>query len=269
MFGFDIKTGNSSIFASKQIEIMKKKLLGEKGHIAIKTNDMDVAIRSFSDMGFELDGDTLKIDSDGNKIAIYFRDEIAGFAIHLVKGELKMAKDIVIVCGSPRNNGNTEILVDAFIKGVRKSSNQITKIKLSQLKINGCTDCKHCFTHDGECIQRDGMDSIYPMLRKADMIVFASPIYYYGFSSQIKAVIDRLYAGTEKKFPITSCALIAVYADTDTILCEPLIAHYKAFTNFLEWEDMGIITVEGMEAKGDINDHKSIMQTEQFGESIK
>ncbi len=86
MFNFDIKKGNSSIFASKSIELMKNKYLGQNGHIAIKTNDMDNAIKVLSIKGLEFDDNTLKFDSEGNKLAIYFKDEIAGFAIHLLKG---------------------------------------------------------------------------------------------------------------------------------------------------------------------------------------
>ncbi len=180
-----------------------------------------------------------------------------------------MAKNIVVITGSPRKNGNTEILADAFIKGAKSSGNTVTKINSGNLKINGCTDCKYCFTHDGICVQRDGMDEVYPSLKKADMIVFASPVYFYGFTAQIKALIDRLYVTVGKKFPITSCALLAVYADTDTTVCEPMITNYKAFTGYLKWEDKGIITVEGIEAKGEINGHNSLEKAEQLGSSIK
>ena len=180
-----------------------------------------------------------------------------------------MSKNIVVVIGSPRENGNTEILSDAFIKGAKSNDNTVTKINLSKLKISDCVDCKYCSTHDGECAQRDGMDEVYPALRKADMIVFASPIYFYGFTAQMKAVIDRLIVSFAKNFPITSCALLTVYEDTDTTVCEPIIAHYRAVTGLLRWEDKGIIAVSGVGAKGAINCHDSLVQAEQLGTSIK
>ena len=100
-----------------------------------------------------------------------------------------MAKNIVVITGSPRKNGNTEILADAFIKGAKSSGNTVAKINSGNLKINGCTDCKYCFTHDGICVQRDGMDEVYPLLRKADMIVFASPVYSMALRHKLKLLL--------------------------------------------------------------------------------
>ena len=87
LFDYDIKTGNSSIFAGGQIEIMKKKYLGEKGHIAIKTNSMDTAIKKLREKGFEFNMKTLKKSSDGKKKAVYLCEEIGGFAVHLLKAD--------------------------------------------------------------------------------------------------------------------------------------------------------------------------------------
>lgn len=179
-----------------------------------------------------------------------------------------MSKNIVVVVGSPRENGNTEILADAFIKGAKSNDNTVTKINLSKLKISDCVDCKYCSTHNGECAQKDGMDEVYPELRKADMVVFASPVYFYGFTAQMKAVIDRLNVTFSNNFPITSCALLTVYEDTNTTVPDPMIAHYKAFTGLLRWEDKGIIAVSGVGAKGAINSHDSLVQAEQLGTSI-
>lgn len=85
LFGLDIKVGNSSVFASKKIEIMKSQFLGEHGHIAMKTADVNAAVAMFVDKGYSFDGNTMKCDSNGDIIAIYFEKEIAGFAIHLLR----------------------------------------------------------------------------------------------------------------------------------------------------------------------------------------
>lgn len=179
-----------------------------------------------------------------------------------------MSKNIIVITGSPRNNGNSEILADAFIKGAESSGNNVTKINLNKLKVNSCIGCFYCSSHDGNCVQRDGMDEIYPELRKADMIVLASPIYFCAFTSQMKAFIDRLNVAFAKQFSIKTSALLTVYADTNTSISEPIIATYKSFIQYLNWEDKGIIAVQGMENKGDINDHPSLAQAEEFGASI-
>ena len=85
LFGFKQKEGNSSVFAGNQIELMKSKYLGRNGHIGIRTNDMDAAIKKIEAQGYEFDWSTQKNDPSGEKKAVYLREEIAGFAVHLLK----------------------------------------------------------------------------------------------------------------------------------------------------------------------------------------
>jgi 2-dehydro-3-deoxyphosphogluconate aldolase/(4S)-4-hydroxy-2-oxoglutarate aldolase len=85
LFGFEKKAGNSSVFAADYIEVMKKPYLGEKGHIAIKTNYIDRAVAYLESKGFEFDMDTAKLDGKGNLVAVYMKDDFGGFALHLVQ----------------------------------------------------------------------------------------------------------------------------------------------------------------------------------------
>lgn len=179
-----------------------------------------------------------------------------------------MSKKILVLIGSPRKNGNTEILADAFIKGAKEAGNEVIKMPLYQMNINGCLDCKHCTNHQGVCAQKDGMSEIYPELYSADVIVLASPIYFSGFSSQIKKVIDRMYTMTGKEIPITQAVLLSPYADTDITVEEPIKAHYKALAAFMKWENKGIITVSGIDQKGDITSHTCLQEAEKLGFSI-
>lgn len=132
-----------------------------------------------------------------------------------------MSKKIVVISGSPRVDGNSEMLADAFIEGARQIGNSVTVFSAGRMNIRGCLDCKYCFTHDGECIQKDDMQDIYPALRQADILVLASPVYWCGLTSQIKSVIDRMFAGCRKPFPITSVALLAVYGSSDANVVWP------------------------------------------------
>lgn len=153
-----------------------------------------------------------------------------------------MAKRIVLFQASPRKNGNTERLANAFIEGAKESGNTVTKFDVGRMKISGCSDCKYCFSHLGECARKDDMNEIYDALYKADMVVFASPVYWHGMTAQLKAAIDRMNVGTAKPMPIKSAALLVVYGDTDTEAVEPTISHYKAITKYMGWKDSGIIT---------------------------
>lgn len=100
-------------------------------------------------------------------------------------------KNILILSSSPRKNGNSDILCEQFIKGAKESGHNTEKIYISDLKINYCKGCEVCNT-TGECVQKDEMEKIYEKLLKADVIVFATPVYFYSMCGQMKVFIDRL-----------------------------------------------------------------------------
>lgn len=104
-------------------------------------------------------------------------------------------KNILILNGSPRKKGRTNKLVKSFIRGA-ENNNNITEFHLYNMTINGCKGCESCRQNDLEnpCIQKDDMDLIYASFLKADIIVFASPIYFWTITGPLKTVVDRLYA---------------------------------------------------------------------------
>ncbi|WAJ25298.1 flavodoxin family protein [Lacrimispora xylanolytica] len=180
-----------------------------------------------------------------------------------------MAKRIVLLNGSPRKNGNTELLANAFIKGAKDSGNTVTSFHVGRMKISGCMDCKYCHSHPGECVQKDDMQEIYNALYRADILVFASPVYWFGMTAHIKSAIDRMYAASYKEMPITSTALLAVYEDTNTDTIKPTISQYKAMIQYLGWKDCGIITQSEVLNKGDIEGKQSLTDAENLGKSIQ
>lgn len=95
---------------------------------------------------------------------------------------------------SPRRNGNTAHLLEEFLKGVyEKNGTTINEVFLQENRISGCTGCQHCKKSTG-CVQNDDMQKIYPLIKDADVLVFATPIYWWSMPSQLKALIDRFYA---------------------------------------------------------------------------
>ena len=103
--------------------------------------------------------------------------------------------NILVLNGSPRKNGNTAAMVDAFIKGAKENGHRITVVPVCQRKIAGCLACEYCHTKgNGKCIQQDDMQEIYPVLEEAEMIVLASPVYYHSFTGQLQCAINRIYA---------------------------------------------------------------------------
>jgi len=103
-------------------------------------------------------------------------------------GKSKMK--IVAFCGSPRKNGNTEILLKEAVRGIEDSGNTVVTIYLNNIDIKPCQDCGGC-NETGQCIVNDDMGQIYDAIRNADRIILASPIFFFSLSAQAKAMIDR------------------------------------------------------------------------------
>ena len=109
-----------------------------------------------------------------------------------------MAKNIIILNGSPRAKGNTSALTAAFTRGAEEAGNKVTEFHLSEMNINGCLGCWGGGKDpDHPCTQRDDMEKIYPEYRDAEVIVLASPLYYWFISGFLKNAFDRLFAIAE------------------------------------------------------------------------
>ena len=123
-----------------------------------------------------------------------------------------MSKNIVVISSSFRRNGNSQTLLNHFAKGLEENHHQITKIELSKLDLKFCHGCLTCQTKH-QCVLSDDMNSLYQVIKNADILVFATPIYYYAVSGQLKTFLDRLNPlyGTKCKFK--EVYLLATCAD--------------------------------------------------------
>lgn len=178
-------------------------------------------------------------------------------------------KNIAVVIGSPRKGGNTDILARAFIEGAKRAGNEVDVIYVADKKIGSCTGCNYCYKSAGsKCVQDDGMTDIYRRLSCAEVIVFATPIYFYGVSSQLKALIDRLHSPIRNNFKVKKLALLAVCADTRKTVFDSVKTMYQSVLSYFSLENGGIITVYGVKEKGDIIGNPAIAEAEELGESI-
>ena len=110
--------------------------------------------------------------------------------------------NILILTGSPRHGGNTDLLAEAFAKGA-STNHCVDIVSVGDYKVNPCMGCNACFKNDANiCCQKDDMQVIYNKLAQADMLVIASPVYFYGLSAQLKAVIDRCHNPIRNTFHI-------------------------------------------------------------------
>lgn len=175
--------------------------------------------------------------------------------------------NVILFKGSPRRNGNSELLADAFIKGAEAAGHQVTPFSIIDTKVNGCLACDYCLRNGGACIQKDGMQEIYAALAAADTIVFATPVYYYSFSTQIKAIIDRLYATNFKPNPVSSAVLLATLEEEDSH-ANALVDTYHTIINALGWEDKGVVIAGLTKDKGDIISHPARSKAEALGKNL-
>lgn len=157
--------------------------------------------------------------------------------------------NILVLNGSPRLNGNTSRMVNAFREGAELAGHHVDCFHVARQKIAGCLACEYCHTKgNGACIQQDGMAEIYERLKQADMLVLASPIYYHGFTGQLQCAINRIYAiGKPENLPrLKQAALLLSSGDPD-VYGGALYAYENSFLGFLKLRNMGIFTSAGEE----------------------
>ena len=177
-------------------------------------------------------------------------------------------KNVLILSGSPRVKGNSNILCDAFMSGAAEAGNQVEKVLVSHLKLTGCLGCNACKKNGGECVQKDAMVTIKEKMICADVIVLASPIYFYSMTSQLNTLLDRCYAFmdalTGKEFYyIISCAADSI-AYTET-----MIASLRGFTCCLpDSKEKGIIYGIASPEIGDVRKGEAVELAYKAGRKI-
>lgn len=181
-------------------------------------------------------------------------------------------KNILVLTGSSRRNGNSDRMADAFIKGALSVGCEVTKYEASRKEIHGCIACKTCWSKGKPCSFQDGFDELGPLLEAADVIVFSTPLYWFSFPAKIKAAIDKMYAyvGKECKHPlkIKESLLLVCGADDDMKIFNGIIATYKEIAHYMKWEDKGVLVVPKVNEKGDIEATDALMKAEELGKSL-
>ena len=179
-----------------------------------------------------------------------------------------MDKNILIITGSPRKKGNSEMLAEAFARGARSNGHTVAVFEAATKNINGCKACGACWSKGRACFFTDGFTDLEPLLEQADVVVFASPLYWFSFSTQIKAAIDKMNAYDSERalrpLKVTESALLVCGAGENSNIFDGIIATYKSMLEYMHWKNMGIIAVPGVQEKGDIPD-SALEQAEQLG----
>jgi len=179
-----------------------------------------------------------------------------------------MPKNILILSGSPRKGGTTDKLVSAFIAGAESANKKATLFRVADQTINGCLGCIHCRNNNTGCIQSDDMTAITEAFKTSDAIVFASPVYFFTFSAQLKLAIDRTYAVPNDKSSIKRAALLLSCGDSSGNAAEGAIVTYKHMLSYRKWEDAGVILVPGVRSISDTDKQEKLEQARKLGATI-
>lgn len=181
-------------------------------------------------------------------------------------------KNILVLTGSPRRNGNSDRMAEAFIKGALSVGHEVVKFDSAAKDIAGCKACKKCWAKGKPCFYRDDFDELTTILEEADVIVYSTPLYWFSFPAQIKAAIDRMYAyaGENCRSPlkIKESYLLVCGADEDIKIFDGIIATYNEIVQYMQWTDKGVLAVPNVQEKGDIDRTNALLKAEEFGKLL-
>jgi multimeric flavodoxin WrbA len=179
-----------------------------------------------------------------------------------------MSKKVLVLSASPRKGGNSDLLCDQFVKGAEEAGHQAEKVFLRDRKIGYCVACDACKKNGNRCVQKDDMAEILDKMIAADVLVMATPVYFYTMNAQMKTLIDRVYprytevSGKEMYFFMTA-------ADGSKRATEKTLEGFRAFTSCLSGtKEKGIISGTGAWNKGDINASPAVTQAYEMGKKV-
>lgn len=177
---------------------------------------------------------------------------------------------ILVLNGSPRIGGNTDIVVERLKSHVPRDRNW-NHFKLSKLNISPCTACDMCWSPE-PCIFKDDMTEIFDVFPETNLLIFASPIYWWSITSYMKLFIDRLYPLASSKSPISlegkKVATILLFADEDSTTANSANTMFNRIFEYLKLKDLGRLILPGLSVKGDANNESVLKKIDQFAERI-
>ena len=166
-----------------------------------------------------------------------------------------MGKKIVVITGSPRKNGNSFAMTDAFIQAAEARGHTITRFDAAMKKVGGCRACETCFKTGKACSFDDDFNTIAPAILEADAVVFTMPVYWYSIPAQIKGVIDRLFSFVVggKDISGKECAVIACCEEDDLSVMDGVRVPLERSAALRKWKMVGEVLVPGVLNAGDIS----------------
>ena len=165
-----------------------------------------------------------------------------------------MGKKIVVITGSPRKNGNSFAMTDAFIQAAEAKGHSVTRFDAAMKKVGGCRACETCFKTGKACSFDDDFNTIAPAILEADAVVFTMPVYWYSIPAQIKGVIDRLFSFVAggKDIAGKECGMIVCCEEEDMSVMDGVRIPLERSAALMKWKVVGEVLIPGVLNAGDI-----------------
>ena len=181
-----------------------------------------------------------------------------------------MSKKIVVITGSPRKDGNSFAMTQAFIQAAQAKGHTVTRFDAASMSVGGCRACETCYKTGKACSFDDDFNTMAPAILEADVVVFTMPVYWYSIPAQIKAVIDKLYAFCVggKDIAGKACALIACCEEADMTVLDGVRIPMERTAALLKWNMVGEVLVPGVLNVGDIQKTDGCRQAEELAEKL-
>lgn len=181
-----------------------------------------------------------------------------------------MSKKIVVITGSPRKDGNSFAMTDAFIKAAEEKGHTVTRFDAAMMNIGGCHACETCYKTGKACSFDDDFNQIAPAVLEADTIVFTTPVYWYSIPAHIKGVIDKMYSLVVggKDIAGKECALIACCEEEDLTVLDGVRIPIERTAALNKWKMVGEVLIPGVLNPGDINKTDGCQQAAELADKI-
>lgn len=179
-----------------------------------------------------------------------------------------MSKRVLILSGSPRKGGNSDLLCDEFARGAQEAGHDVEKLRVAAKKVAPCSACYYCRSHGGACVYKDDMADILQKMIDADVLVLASPVYFYSIDAQLKAVIDRTVARwlevKNKEFYYIVTMADEAHASADTTL-----ACFRGYADCVEGAvEKGVLIGSGVYELGIVKASPAMKQAYEMGKNV-
>ena len=180
-------------------------------------------------------------------------------------------KNVLILTGSPRTGGNSDLMAEAFQKGAEAAGHKVVRYDTGRNEILPCRACDACFLKGKACVwDKRFSNELAPLFEEAYVIVLATPLYWYTFPAQLKAALDKLYALVVGERDISGKdAYLLICAEADDVQSfDGAVRSFELITDYAKWNDKGKLTVTSVCDKGDILKTDALEKAEKMGLSV-